>query len=232
MFSQEMLVQEVLADGLDLDYRRADLEQLKRMALAPEEALDWWLHHYVSGVQVSDEYVRIGYRVPRDCPAYEGQIPPLVEQRVRADFEALRDVLRLYGVKVDIAPPSAVRPMRAVRSMPEAVWAAAQRRLAGLAGEGPATPALSPLVDTVRGLLETMGYRCALPEEGADALACFRCQPAGGGLREPIVVGCKDGPAEVTDVRALVARLGEACPKGYLVAETRVLSSALIDFGV
>jgi hypothetical protein len=53
-----------LADALDLDARRVDLEQLKWMAAPPDEALDWWLHHYVSGVQVVDEYVRIGYRLP------------------------------------------------------------------------------------------------------------------------------------------------------------------------
>jgi hypothetical protein len=38
------------ADHLDLDCRRVDPEQLKLMALLPDEALDWWLHHYVSGV--------------------------------------------------------------------------------------------------------------------------------------------------------------------------------------
>ncbi len=58
-----------LADKLDLDCRRVDLEQLKLMHLAPDEALDWWLHHYVSGVQIADEYIRIGYRVPLNAPA-------------------------------------------------------------------------------------------------------------------------------------------------------------------
>jgi hypothetical protein len=48
-----------LADGLDLGYRRVDLEQLKLLALTPEEALDWWLHHCISGVQISDEGMRL-----------------------------------------------------------------------------------------------------------------------------------------------------------------------------
>jgi len=55
-----------LGDNLDLDYRRVDLEQLKLLSLSPEQALDYWLHHYVSGVQINDEYVRISYRVPTD----------------------------------------------------------------------------------------------------------------------------------------------------------------------
>ena len=214
-----------LADGLDLAYDRVDLEQLKLMGVAPEEALDWWLHHYVSGVQVSDEYVRISYRVPKDEPAYEELLPELIERQVRADFEALRDTFRLYGVKADIAPPTAVRPMRAVQPMPADVWAAAQNRRAQLQGIQPVAPALSPLVEKVRGLLATMGYDCEPPICADEPLICFRCQPKGEGLRAPLVVGCKDGPAEVADVQAVAGQLG-ADEQGYVIAETRVLPSA------
>jgi len=216
-----------LADGLDLDYRRVDLEQLKLMQVAPGEALDWWLHHYVSGVQVSDEYVRIGYRVPRGKAAYADLLPELVEWQVRAEFNALRDIFRLYGVKADIAPPTAVRPMRAVKPMPAKVWAAAERRLAWLRGFDEAAPAVaaSPLVETVCGLLTTMGYDCDAPD-CAEGLTCFRCRPRGGGLLSPLVVGCKEGPAEVTDVQAISAQLDAPEQQGYVVAETRVLPSA------
>ena len=215
-----------LADGLDLDYRRVDLEQLRLMAVSPEQALDWWLHHYVSGVQVSDEYVRIGYRVPKGEPAYEGLLPELVERQVRADFGSLRDTFRMYGVKADIAPPSAVRAMRAVQSMPDAVWAIAERRLAQLRGVEPPAPAPSPLVDKVRGLLATMGYDCEQPAGDEGPLTCFRCRPRGGGLRSPLVVGCKAGPAEVADVQTVAAQLEAADEQGYVIAETRVLPTA------
>jgi len=214
-----------LADSLDLDCRRVDLEQLKLMQVAPEGALDWWLHHYVSGVQVSDEYVRVSYRVPRGEEAYAALLPELVEGELRAGFEALRDTFRLYGVKVDIAPPKSVRPMRAVKPMPAEVWAAAERRLAQLKGVEPPVPALSPLAETVRGLLATMGYDCDPPILDGSLLTCFRCRPRGGGLRSSLVVGCKAGPAEVADVQAVATQLG-ADEQGYVVAETRVLPSA------
>jgi len=231
-----------LADGLDLDYRRVDLEQLKLMPVSPDEALDWWLHYYVSGVQVRDEYVRVGYRTPKGEVDYAKLLPELVERRLRSDFEALRSVLRPYGVKVDIAPPTAVRPMRAVKPMPAQVWAAAERRLAQLQGVEVEPKALSPLVETVRGLLATMGYDCdptprpklveghPEPVEGhpefVEGLTCFRCRPRGGGLRSPLIVGCKAGPVEVSDVHTVAAQLGPD-EGGYVIAEVRVLPSAV-----
>jgi formylglycine-generating enzyme required for sulfatase activity len=216
-----------LVDSLDLDYRRVDLEQLKLMTASPDEALDWWLHHYVSGVQVADEYARISYRVPTGAAQYEELLPELVERGLRADFDALRDTFRLYGVKADIGTPG-MRPMRAVSPMPPEVWAAAERRLAHLRGVEPARPPLSPLVEKVRGLLATMGYECADPlhPEPVEGLTCFRCRPKGGGLRSPLVVGCKAGPAEVADVGAVAAHFDATCQQGYVVAETRVLPSA------
>jgi formylglycine-generating enzyme required for sulfatase activity len=215
-----------LADRLDLDYRRVDLEQLKLLEVSPDEALEWWLHHYVSGVQVSDEYVRITYRVPKGEADYEAALPDLVEHTLRAEFEALRDTFRLYGVKVDLAPPSAVRAMRTVKPLPPDVWAAAQRRLARLRGEAPAVAVtLPPLVEKVRGLLATMGYDCASPT-GEGHLTCFACTPRSRGLRPPLLVGCKAGAVEVADVQAVAAGLDAPERQGYLVAETRLLPTA------
>lgn len=73
-----------LADGLDLDCRRVDLQQIRLMDLPPDEALDWWLHHYVSGVKIDDEYVKISYRLPQNAPGYDALLPCLVEARLRA----------------------------------------------------------------------------------------------------------------------------------------------------
>jgi hypothetical protein len=216
-----------LADGLDLDYRRVDLAQLRLMDLAPEVALDWWLHHFVSGVQVLDEYVRVGYRVPQGDTAYGDLLPNLVERGVRADFEALRDTLRLYGVRVDIAPPTAVRPMRAVKVMPDKVWTVAKRRLTQLQSVVPTQfIPYSPLVEMARGVMAIMGYDCDPPTRVDSPLVCFLCYPREEGLRSPLVVGCKEGPVEAVDVRAVSARLGIDDWQGYVVTETLVLPSA------
>lgn len=213
-----------LAVDLDLDYRRVDLEQLELMALPPDQALDWWLHHYVSGVQVVDEYVHISYRVPVNQMAYESALPTLLEHQVRARFDALRDIFRMYGVKADVAA-STVRPMRAVRPMPADVWAAAEGRLAGWRSAESEPVCLSSLVETVRGLLVVTGYECDAPESLNNLLTVFRCRPRGGGLRPRLMLGCKEGMAEVSDVQAVETRL-RSDEQGYLVAETRVLPSA------
>ncbi len=217
-----------LADVLDLDYRRVDLAQLRLLAVTPEQSFDWWLHHYVSGVQVVDENVYLGYRIPQNAPEYEAALPNLVEHTLQAAFAALRETFRLYGVKVDIAPPTAVRPMRAVKPMPAEIWVAAERRLADLRGAKPETTALPELVATVQGLLETMGYTCAetctaiVP---TSALLSFRCAPQGG-LRSPLLVGCQiAGPLTPIEVAVLADELASP-EQGYLVAEARVLESA------
>jgi formylglycine-generating enzyme required for sulfatase activity len=215
-----------LADNLDLSHRRVDLELLKLMDLQAEQALDWWLHYYVSGVQVSNEYVRISYRVPKGEESYTTLLPELVESRVRAEFNALRNTFRLYGVKIDIAPPT-VRSMRVIKPMPSKVWTVIEHRLALLRGvEVESMMRLSPLVETVRGLLVTMGYDCELSYSLTDQLTLFRCQPRGGGLRPPLAVGCKTGSLEVADVRATVTQLQTADQQGYIVTETRILPSA------
>ncbi len=213
-----------LADDLDLDYRRVDLEQLKLMPVLPDRALDWWLHHYVSGVRVEDENVRISYRVPQENTAYESLLPELVERQLRADFDALLDTFRLYGVKPAIGA-STIQRMRAVKPMPLEVWAAAERRLAKLKNVEPAPAPVSPLVETVQGLLATMGYECDPPDCQAP-LTCFRCKPQGGGLRSPLMVACKDGPAEVADVQSIASQFDTTCQQGYIIAETRVLPTA------
>jgi hypothetical protein len=144
-------------------------------------------------------------------------LPELVERKLRSDFDALRDTFRLYGVKPDIGS-STIQRMRAVKPMPPDVWAAAERRLSQLKGVEAEPPPVSPLVETVQGLLATMGYDCGWPD-CQPPLACFRCKPQGGGLRSPLIVGCKDGPAEVADVQAVIAQFDAGCQQGYVVAE-------------
>jgi len=218
-----------LAVGLDLDARRVDLEQLKLGDVDADTALDWWLHYYVSGVQVQDEYIRITYRVPQaQREAYEALLPELVESQIRNDFDALRDIFRLHGIKAAIAAPS-INAMRTLKPLPAAIWNAAECRLAALRGVKPEPAALPELVATVQGLLGTMGYNCAATcgaAAPAPDLWCFRSVSPSGGLRPPLLVGCQiDGPLTQAEVAHLVGQLAPT-EQGYLVVEARVLDSA------
>jgi len=118
--------------------------------------------------------------------------------------------------------------MRVVQIMPLEVWAAAERRLSKLRGIEPSPPlAVSSLVETVRGLLATMGYDCEPASRLTNQFTLFRSQPLDKGLRLALVVGCKSGPVEVTDVQTIIAQFDLPNQQGYIVTETRVLPSAL-----
>jgi HD superfamily phosphodiesterase len=115
-------------DELDIDHRRVDLEQMKLLDLPLESQLHWSKCHYVSGVSIADEYIRVSYRFPQDRPDYEGLIVPLVEGEVRARHAALEEVFRAHAVKVALGPPQ-VRLMRLVQPLPPEVEALARQKL-------------------------------------------------------------------------------------------------------
>jgi hypothetical protein len=139
-----------LADELDVDHRRVDLEQMKLLALPVESQLHWWKCHYVAGVSIADGYIRVGYRFPQERPDYEGFIVPLVEGEIRGKLADLEEILWTHGVKVALGKPQ-VRLMRLVQPLPPEVEALARREAeggvrasghqAGAAGRSPVSPA-------------------------------------------------------------------------------------------
>jgi len=113
-------------DELDIDHRRVDLEQMKLLALPVEAQLYWWKCHYVSGVSIVDEYIRVAYRFPQHRPDYEDLIVPLVEGEIRAKHAALEEIFRADAVKVALGRPQ-VRLMRSLRPLPPQVEALARQ---------------------------------------------------------------------------------------------------------
>jgi hypothetical protein len=136
------------ADELNIDHRRVDLEQMKLLALPVESQLHWWKCHYVGGVSIADEYIRISYRFPLDRPDYEGLIVPLVEGEIRSKHAALEAIFRANAVKVALGP-SQVRLMRLVQPLPAEVEALARQWLedAGGAAQVPQAKTVSPTMD-------------------------------------------------------------------------------------
>ena len=118
------------ADALDLDHRRVDLELMKLLDLPLESQLHWWRCHYVSGVSIVDEYIRIAYRLPQERPDYEQLIVPLVETDIRREMADLEEILRAHAVKVALGKPQ-VRLMRAVQPLPPEVESLAREWVAG-----------------------------------------------------------------------------------------------------
>jgi len=140
-------------DELDIDHRRVDLEMIKLLSLPLESQLHWWKCHYVSGVSIVDEYIRVAYRFPQHRPDYESLIVPLVETEVHEKLADLEEILRASAVKVALGRPQ-VRLMRSVQPLPPEVEALARRRGTGskkreAGGEGQETRARVPAGETV-----------------------------------------------------------------------------------
>jgi hypothetical protein len=117
-------------DELDIDHRRVDMEQIKLLALPEDSLLHWWKCHYVSGVSIQDEYIKITYRFPQSRPDYEGLIVSLVEGDVRARHAELEEIFRANAVKVALGKPQ-VRLMRLVQPLPPEVEALAREKVEG-----------------------------------------------------------------------------------------------------
>jgi HD superfamily phosphodiesterase len=116
-------------DELDIDHRRVDVERMKLLNLPEDSQVHWWKCHYVGGLNIADEFIRIAYRFPRDRPDYEEFIVPLVERDVRAKLAALEEVFRANAVKVAVGR-SQVRLMRLLQPLPPGVEALAREMAA------------------------------------------------------------------------------------------------------
>ena len=115
-----------LGDALDIDHRRVDVDMMTLMNLPVLSQMHWWKCHYVSGVEVRDEYIRVGYRFPQDRPDYAEFITPLVEQWIRAELAQHEALFRQNGIKLALAQPH-VRLMRLVKPLSSEVEALARR---------------------------------------------------------------------------------------------------------
>ncbi len=125
-------------DELDIDHRRVDIEQIKLLALPEDSQLHWWKCHYVSGLSIADEFIRITYRFPHDRLDYEVLIAPLVERDVRDKLAALEEIFRANAVKAAIGQ-SQVRLMRLLQPLPPQVEALAREMITG--ADSPTPPA-------------------------------------------------------------------------------------------
>jgi len=210
-----------LADSLDWSYQRVDLELLKNSA--PEQALEGWLHYYVSGLRVAEDYIYLSFQLPTADPAIRELLAKLIEDLLRAEFEALEDTLWHYGVRLRFAPPTA-RPLPTVQLMPETVRSAARQRYEPPSG----TPAPPPprLVELAQGVLSTMGWVCDVPADTAGRLIPLVCRRRDLPAAPERFVACKLGIVEQSDVHHAQALMPASCADGLVLAESRVLPSA------
>jgi|GEM_PF-3536876 len=108
-----------LADELDVDRRRVNLELLKTEVVEPESQLHWWKHHYVEGAKIEKGSILLHFRLPSE--KYAEPIREYVMGRLRQEDEELGPILWQQDVKLRLLPPMVTKdPLK--KEMPSAVW--------------------------------------------------------------------------------------------------------------
>jgi hypothetical protein len=107
------------ADELHLDHDRVDMERLHLEDVNPRSQVHWYRHYYVSGVQITDGYVTIAYRLPqgKEYDRYEAMIPRLVHPKLESVLAGVQTIFQQYGIGVTLTD-SIVRSNPLVNTMP------------------------------------------------------------------------------------------------------------------
>jgi tetratricopeptide (TPR) repeat protein len=101
-----------LADELDRDYMRVDLERLKLHKISTDSKRHWWIHHYTKAVDIKDGIIRILFRIPELYKESETELANLIyletKTSVEQQFAEVRDVLWKADIRLvlDINPPA------------------------------------------------------------------------------------------------------------------------------
>lgn len=113
-------------DELDTDFRRAPLDALALSDISPESLFHWYKCHYVKAVQIEDEYIEVWYRFPEGHTDYSHIIQPLVDGKMRDEFDELQGVFGEYHVKLRLGPSKLVE-IPHLQPMPPEVEAFARK---------------------------------------------------------------------------------------------------------
>ena len=127
-----------LADELDVDRRRINLELLKTEEVEPFSMLHWWKHRYVEGASIEEGVIALHFRVP--SPKYAEPIQQYVIDRLEREERELREILWPNGAKLRLGAHE-VTCDELREEMPDSVWELLLKETgaAALADNRPAT---------------------------------------------------------------------------------------------
>lgn len=91
-----------LADALDQDFRRVNMDVLKLRYFPVESKLHWWAHHYVQGIDVRTGRIVVYFRFPEE---YRGEqvieaFRKKVCESITRILHAVHTILDGYGIKL------------------------------------------------------------------------------------------------------------------------------------
>ena len=83
-----------LADALDLNQQRVDLNKLKRLEIPIESQVHWWRHYYVQSVLIKDGLITVSMTFPNDfTPIYEDYFKNLVLREIQKELDLSQSIL-------------------------------------------------------------------------------------------------------------------------------------------
>ena len=93
-----------LADELDRDYRRVNIQDLKLWGIPVESKFYWWTHHYTQSIGIKNGRIKLYFRFPEE---YRGKDTEEVfikktEESIRGQLEEVYDILWDKGVKLTL----------------------------------------------------------------------------------------------------------------------------------
>ncbi len=79
-----------VADTLDFDHRRVNMERLNLYDIPLESKIHWWAHHYVKSVRVEQGKIRVAFAFPDTLP------PPISKFFIRWVIDKINDELNRH----------------------------------------------------------------------------------------------------------------------------------------
>lgn len=117
-----------LADELDVDRRRVNIDLLKVQEIETLSKLHWWKHHYVEGAHIEQGTILLHFRLP--SPKYAEPVVKYVIERIEREERELRDILWVNDVKLRLKSPK-VSYDSLREEMPLKVWDLLVREVGG-----------------------------------------------------------------------------------------------------
>lgn len=118
-----------LADELDIDYRRVNMQFLGLLDVSDLSRFHWSLCHYVSGVKIQYGRITVHYRFPEGCDEYSRIVEPLVRENIQKEFPLISDILWDHGCRVELSDKHEQKFFSGLETMsPEVIAFAAEQR--------------------------------------------------------------------------------------------------------
>jgi len=143
-----------VADELDIDFRRVNLQRLKTENLTLENKLHWFKHYYVNGVEIKNGNITVCFVVPDVENDYAKPVQVLVLNKILEVYDDLKELLWGEGVYLKISEDPILCRSKIKEPMPPELYSFMVQKVATLNPEFEIRRRALSLLDATRTALE------------------------------------------------------------------------------